>query len=112
MFSIDLENKGYASPFNPRPLIFVLRNQQTGKEYFISCKTDVRRWFSGKINWRETLRLPSDIIPGQYKLLLHFADASASVSKRPEYAIRLANKNVWEEKTGFNYLNFIIKVSR
>ena len=112
MFSIDLENKGYASPFNPRPLIFVLRNQQTGKEYFISCKTDILRWFSGKINWRETLRLPSDIIPGQYKLLLHFADASASVSKRPEYAIRLANRNVWEEKTGFNYLNFIIKVSR
>jgi hypothetical protein len=110
--AMQLENKGYASPYNPRPLKLVLRNLQSGKEYRIVCKSDVRRWFTGTIHCRETLQLPSSVPPGLYKLLLSLPDPYPSISYRPEYAIRLANKKLWEEKTGYNSLNYIISVSR
>lgn len=111
-FSIHLENIGYASPFNPHQLTLVLRSTMNGDEYLISCKTDVRRWFTGAIDWNETVQLPPAVPPGTYKLLLQIPDPHPSISKRPEYAIRLANKDVWEEKTGYNSLNYIINVSR
>ena len=41
---------------------------------------------------------------GKYDLLLYLPDAAASIGSRPEYAIRLANDQVWEPATGYNKL--------
>ena len=54
--------------------------------------------------------LPADIIAGDYDLLLNLPDKYASISNRSEYAIRLANTDVWEEVTGYNKLNFKLVV--
>jgi Domain of unknown function (DUF4832)/Domain of unknown function (DUF4874) len=105
---MELENTGFASPFNPRNLWLVLRNQKDNKEYFILCNDEIQKWFSGKINCNENITFPSTVPPGKYELLLNLPDKYESLSKRPEYSIRLANENMWEEKTGYNKLNAFI----
>ena len=44
------------------------------------------------------------MIKGKYDLLLYMPDKYTAISSRAEYAIRLANDNVWEEATGYNKL--------
>jgi hypothetical protein len=45
-----------------------------------------------------------------YEILMFFPDAFPSIAARPEYAIRFANENVREEKTGYNKLGFKIHI--
>ena len=111
-FAINLENVGFASPYNPRPIQFVLRNEKTGKEFFILCKADVRFWFSGKVQWKENIKIPADLPEGNYQLLLNLPDKYSSLSSTPAYSIRFANENLWEENTGYNKLNFILTVRK
>jgi hypothetical protein len=111
-FAIHLVNRGYASPFNPRPVQLVLRNKDNGKQILITCKADIRFWFSGKVNWNEIVQLPDSLIPGRYEILLNFPDKYESLSQRPEYSIRLANENCWEEATGFNSLQQVITITK
>ena len=108
--SINLDNVGYASPFNPRPMQLVLRNSSTGAVKTFSFTTDIRKWFSGSIALEQEFSLPADITAGEYDLLLNLPDKYTSISSRFEYAIRLANADVWEEVTGYNKLNYKLVV--
>ena len=92
--------------------MFLLRNQENGKQYFFTCKADIRYWFSGNVNWKESIQLPASIPKGRYELLLNLPDKYSSLSQRPEYSIRLANENSWEEKTGYNRLQQVILITR
>jgi Domain of unknown function (DUF4832)/Domain of unknown function (DUF4874) len=108
--NINLDNVGYASPFNPRPVQLVLRNSSNGTVKIIAFDTDIRQWFSGSIALEQEFTLPADITAGEYDLLLNLPDKYASISSRSEYAIRLANTYVWEEATGYNKLNYKLVV--
>ena len=109
---IIIKNVGYASPFNPRPVQLLLRNVSDGRIQSFSFKTDLRFWFTGKIILNQKFSLPANTPPGEYEAMLNLPDASANLSGRPEYSIRLANENCWEEKTGFNQLKFKVMVTR
>ena len=54
--------------------------------------------------------LPEDLPADTYDLLLHLPDAAASIASQPAYAIRLANRDVWETSTGFNALGATLRV--
>lgn len=110
-FTLELENKGYASPFNERPIYLVLRHKSNGMAHKLPLVTDIRRWFSGNVQLQETVALPSSVPAGEYDVLLHLPDKYASISAKPEFAIRLANTNVWEASTGFNNLNHVLRVT-
>jgi len=103
-FTLDLNNEGYASPFNGRPARLILRAQGSGKEYAFELSADVRRWYSGVVTVTETVSTDASMAAGRYDLLIYFPDASPAIAARPEYAIRLANANVWEAATGYNKL--------
>ena len=109
-FEMEIENRGFASPFNERPLLLVLRNKVNGKEYFVKCAADIRFWFSGSMFCKENLQLPASLPAGRYFLFLSMPDKYASLAHRPEYSIRLANEDVWEAATGYNKLNVSITV--
>lgn len=111
-FTFKIENVGYASPYNPRPLQLVFRNTASGKEFFADCKTDIRFWFTGSRECKETVPLPKGISPGTYKLFLNLPDKYPSIAKNPAYSIRLANEGLWEERTGYNDLQHAIPVTR
>jgi hypothetical protein len=107
---LKLENKGYASPFNPRPVQLVLRNKADGKVLKLNFNTSIQKWFSGKIVLKQNFVLPAGIAKGIYQLLLNFPDGYERLQNDPAYSIRLANKDTWETATGFNDLMHVLIV--
>jgi hypothetical protein len=109
--TLNLKNAGYASPYNKRTAKLILRNSSTGIETSFDLNSDVRKWYSGAVAVTESLKIPSDFIAGDYQLFLNLPDEYASLSKKPEFSIRLANTGVWEETTGYNNLNHTLKIN-
>lgn len=110
MMKLMLENTGYAAPFNPRPMFLVLRNKQSGAIYALPFNQNIRSLFTGLHKLEKEVNISMNMPKGSYELLLSMPDESAALAKRPEYSIRLANKETWEEKTGYNNLHHIIQI--
>ncbi|HYJ63254.1 MAG TPA: DUF4832 domain-containing protein, partial [Parafilimonas sp.] len=109
-FTLNIDNVGYASPYNARPAELIMRNKSTNKEFVFTIDTDVRKWYSGN-NIINTKIITDNMMPaGDYDLFLFLPDASESLSQRPEYAIRFANENIWDAITGYNNLHSAIKI--
>ncbi len=113
--SFRVANDGWANPVNARGVSIVLRNKVTNQEYFMPVTDgltvpadrtlDLRFWGTGTTTTVNINRpLPPNIPAGNYDMLLHLFAPEASIKLRPEYAIRLANQNVWEPATGYNSL--------
>lgn len=109
-FTINLENTGYASPYNERPAKLILRKQGGTETFAVDINTDVRKWYSGPVKLDGTITISTNIPKGKYELFLALPDKYASISNRPEYAIRLANKDVWESSTGYNKLSATVEI--
>ncbi|TFI56947.1 DUF4832 domain-containing protein [Sphingomonas parva] len=109
--TIDLANDGFASPYTPRPLELVLRHRLTRREHVLTLPDDPRRWTGGAA---QTLRiaanLPASVAPGRYDLFLNLPDPAPRLRRRPDYSIRLANRDMWEAATGYNALGIAIEV--
>lgn len=100
--SLRLKNLGFAAPFNARPVFLVLRGNGTVSRVQLQ-KADPRRWL-GESALQARVRLASKMSPGSYTLSLWLPDAAESLQSRSEYALRLANDDVWDETTGENLL--------
>ncbi len=109
--NLQLRNDGWANPYNPRNLEVILRKVTTGEVYRLLTGLDPRYWQAG-----DTIRLnleggiPDDMPQGEYEVCIHLSDPEINLHDHPEYAIRLANPNVWEDNTGYNNLQFTIHV--
>ncbi len=105
-----LENVGYTSPVNARPVELILRNVDDKSVHTLKFDTNIRKWYSGIVALEGSF--PANAIPsGTYELLLNFPDSHNALAKRAEYSIRLANHEVWEAGTGYNRLNCKIKIN-
>jgi hypothetical protein len=101
---VRLRNDGWAAPINPRPVFAVLDGSE-GRHTFPLPVRDVRHWEAGReVVIDGQLPLPASARPGRYRLALWLPDAAVRLRPRPEYAIRLANDGVWDEKSGWNVL--------
>jgi hypothetical protein len=102
---VRLRNEGYAAPYNVRPVDVVLRHRSTGARTVLPAQADPRFWLPGGTHTVAVdAAVPDDLPAGRYDLLLHLPDPSPRLRGRPEYAIRLANEDVWEPVTGANLL--------
>ena len=115
-FTLNVENVGYAAPFNERTLQMVLRNTTTNAEYkanISGTNSDTRFWHTGTVALTGTFTPPNGTPDGDYQLLLHILDPSNNnaIANRPEYSIRMANLNTWESSTGYNDLGHTISIS-
>lgn len=109
---VDLQNKGYASPFNPRAFEVILRNTATGAIVTLPVGMDPRRWWGGQSqSLAVNVFVPAQTPAGTYEVLLNLPDPAGALHDRAEYSIRLANANVWESSTGYNRLNATIQVA-
>lgn len=106
---INLKNVGYASPFNPRTAKLVLKNGD--REFVYDLATNVQQWFTGKIIIDERILLDKNMPSGKYNAYLYLPDKYESIANRPEYAIRLANNEVWDAVTGYNDLKTTILIN-
>lgn len=107
---LTLRNTGYAPIYNARKAYIVL--QKGNKTYSTALQTDPRTWRPGEtISISETITLPEDIETGTYDLYLHLPDADSRIAGNPQFAIRFANSDMWEESTGRNNLHAQIRVT-
>lgn len=115
VMSFDIQNVGFATPYNPRRLELILRNKTTKQVFRVRLNgssliptnpnTDPRFWQPGTTTTvNVNVALPSTIVAGTYEVLLNLPDPMLKLHKRPEYSIRLANVGTWEAVTGFNSL--------
>ncbi|WP_224994356.1 DUF4832 domain-containing protein [Cesiribacter sp. SM1] len=107
--NLQLENIGYASPYNQRPVNLILRNISDATEHTLQFQTDIRHWFTGEVQVEQEFSV-ANIPSGEYELFLQLPDKYSSIANRPEYSIRLANENTWEETTGYNKLDHILTI--
>jgi hypothetical protein len=110
--SFQIANKGFASPFNPRNLEIILRNNDDNQKYRLLTKNDPRFWMSGDtLTVNITAGIPESMPEGDYSAFLFLADPETQLHENPSYAIRLANLNMWEDSTGYNFLNHSININ-
>ena len=97
-----IHNSGFAAPMNPRGAELVLVSASGQKTvYPLDC--DPRTWFEGTDNKvAASIVLPD--AKGKYRLYLNLPDPLPSLHDDARFSIRLANKNVWDEATGYNLL--------
>lgn len=100
--SLYLRNVGYASPVKDRPVHIVLLDDTSGTELEFPIDVDVRFW-SDDVGLSTTIELPQDV-SGEFSVYLRLPDAHESIQDRSEFAIRLANDDLWQEDTGYNDL--------
>lgn len=103
-----LRNVGFASPMNKRglELVFVKANDPT-KKYVFEQTEDPRFWLPGEHTFTLSCTLNAEM-QGEYKLYLNLPDPYPTVYNDPRYSIRLANKDIWDENTGYNYIATVI----
>ncbi len=103
--SMRITNWGWTSPYNPRNVEVLLRNTADSTVYSARLPDDPRFWLAGDtVVVDETIGVPVSMPQGSYEVLLNMPDPQPTLYRRPEYAIRLANANVWEAATGYNKL--------
>ncbi len=113
-FAMDFTvyNHGFANPYNPRLVEVILRNTQDQSTYRLETNADPRFWHpEDTVQVHIEGGIPADLPEGSYQILLHLADPVEALRYRPEYAIQLANENIWEEETGFNNLQHEVMIS-
>lgn len=101
-----LRNIGFAAPVNKRAVELIFVSTENGKKYvFPQESVDPRFWLPEEESHKFTLACTlNDMTPGQYKLYLNLPDPYPSLHNDPNFSIRLANENMWEEATGYNYI--------
>ena len=102
---VEVHNRGFASPFNRRPVEVVLDDGTTRRVARLAA-VDARQWAPGVTNTLTVrLRIPAGAVPGNSTLSLRLPDDAASLAEDPRYAIRFANDGVWSEVSGDNLLS-------
>lgn len=109
--TLRIQNSGYAPLFNPRKVELVLKSSDGKSVYTAVLPDDPRTWqpyTTAVVDVKAAL--PVELAPGDYKLYLFLPDPESTLHDRPEYAVRLANQNCWDETTGYNDLGVTVRV--
>lgn len=108
---VGLVNEGFAAPYMPRRVEVVLRHRGSGREFRADLGVDLRRLSpETPLVIDQTLGLGDRLPEGLYEVFLHLPDPDPVLARRPEYAIRLANRDVWDEATGYNRLQAEVRI--
>lgn len=106
---LTLRNVGFAAPVNKRSVELVLVSvaDPTKKIVYPQTNIDPRFWFAGETTTTTLHANLDSTLSGEYKVYLNLPDPYASLHDNPAYSIRLANNDIWDENTGYNYLTTI-----
>ncbi len=111
--TINLMNVGWGKIYNKRDCELVFRNTATKNEIIVKLTNDPRRWCmtDSSVAVEVAALIPASTPEGVYAVYLNLPDPATSLRNRPEYSIRLANKDVWEDATGYNSLAHKVTIS-
>lgn len=104
---LNLQNTGWAAPFNPRDVeIVFVHKKKKADELRIKLNEDPRFWFPGeRVSIKAQFELPKSMPAGEYDIYLNLPDPRPTISSRWEYSIQLANKGVWDKRYGYNKIH-------
>ena len=79
-------------------------DRDRGSERYVAtlANVDVRHWEAGEHQVATTLRVPSELAAGTYRVSLWLPDPD--LEARPEYAIAFANTDVFDAATGLDVI--------
>lgn len=102
---MQIRNTGYAPLYNERHAYIVLKNAK--RSYRFPLDVDPRRWApNGEVaTINEQITIPESIVSDTYDLYLCLPDAYATLADDPRFAVRFANKDIWDAALGMNRLN-------
>lgn len=101
---LELKNTGFAAPVNPRDVELVFVDGEGNKSITHLKTEDPRYWFAGEtITIDRVIKIPENAA-GDCAIYLNLPDPEFSLRNNPLFSIRLANDNMWDEKTGYNRL--------
>lgn len=109
--AMTMTNDGWSGIKNPRSMLLILRGFGGETTLCVDCLDDVSEVrnllpASGVTETLEvTWNLPGDLASGPYELFLALPDPL--LADDPAYSIRLADLDVWEASTGYNYLGSV-----
>lgn len=112
VLQLGVVNDGFASPYNPRGFILVLRGRDGVHHPLTLAETpDPRFWLPGApITVDLQAAIPAGLATGTYSLLLALPDPQPTLADDPRYSIRLANDGLWDEATGYHDLGLSVMV--
>jgi hypothetical protein len=109
---LNLVNRGYSTPYNPRDVEIILKNTSNEAQYQLKMSEDPRFWPVGDdFTVEASGGLPTNMENGSYRAYLRLADPYPAIKHNPAYAIRLANENIWEPTLGYNDLGVEVNVN-
>jgi hypothetical protein len=111
---IEIVNRGFAAPCNPRPVVLALigADERVAPLPSEGEGIDPRRWqphTPGDPEFRPIVhgaelraRVPADLAPGRYSLGLWLPDAAPELRLDARYTVRLANRDApwWTDREG------------
>lgn len=107
---ISMTNKGYAPLYNYKITNLVLKDKASGEIYSKEMQVDLRDCKpNGVLTINGNISL-AGIPLGDYDLYLNITDRSESLKDRPEYSVRLANTDCWDQDSGMNNLKHMISI--
>ena len=101
---LKILNEGFSAPQNPRSAELIITDA-SGRKTVVPLEDDPRTWFAGTTSTMD-ITVPA-LAAGEYTLWLNLPDPQTRLHDNPFYAIRLANKDVWDETTGYNKITTI-----
>ncbi len=105
-FEIKLFNDGWANPAIKYNVNIILVDETSGNEWVYKTDFAPRYWpLHDTISLNLNTGVSSNMPLGSYSLQLSFTEENEDFKNRPEYMIRLANPDCWENETGQNKLS-------
>lgn len=103
--TVDINNIGWAAPYNPRNVEIVLTDAEGAVVGTQTINADPRNWFAGETQSIDaTFTVPASLPTGAYTVWLSLPDPEATLHDDPRYSIRMANQAVWNAERGMNRL--------
>jgi len=108
---LAVDNQGFSAPYNPRPIHLVLRHGDRRWDLALDGR-DARQLLPGTTTTISArVRIPADAEPGDdYQLAVWLPDADQRLADDPQYAIQLANPDVWDAVSGENTITRALRI--
>ena len=107
---LDIENVGFAAPYNARPVYAVI-GEGAARVAIRLHDVDARRWRPGETTHvAARLTLPASTPIGTQRLALWLPDPAGTLRDRPAYAIQLLSEGVWSASDGVNVITRALRI--